>query len=382
MIITVMCMRYQQSENVKKDNAMLWRPWGCESDETGSSTADIYSSKEIDNVAGYFVNRFKIKSNNDKSDNSIIRNSNSNRNSYSNNSSTHKHRHSYDDLYSDSSNSNSSSNNSSNSDNIIDSKDKHRHSYNYVCSNSNNSNSSSNNSSNNTDKHRHSYNYLYSNKSISIINPSNINSTHSKSHNYNDLDDFNNDHYQNSNKPKENLPIKSRTSFSNDIISEFQVSEQFYDDDRNSSLDNHTKQFLEYRQNRYRNIAHGVGVNNNNKRRSNSLDTINRRYNADNFNNTNNNTGLAKQSRNILSMKGNVVGSTGVKKEKKDNAITRISRPCRHCGETSSCTWRPGPAGKGTLCNTCGFYYRKHGVLNMTRKDLFKNENPHNFSHY
>eukprot|EP00122_Pirum_gemmata_P010998 Pgem_evm1s10184 len=41
------------------------------------------------------------------------------------------------------------------------------------------------------------------------------------------------------------------------------------------------------------------------------------------------------------------------------NLIHRSERPCEHCGITSSCTWRPGPNGKGSLCNTCGFYYRR-----------------------
>eukprot|EP00122_Pirum_gemmata_P005967 Pgem_evm1s5451 len=51
----------------------------------------------------------------------------------------------------------------------------------------------------------------------------------------------------------------------------------------------------------------------------------------------------------------------GSKRVRKRKSIIRTNRPCRHCYETSSCTWRPGPEGSGTLCNTCGFYYRKHG---------------------
>lgn len=33
--------------------------------------------------------------------------------------------------------------------------------------------------------------------------------------------------------------------------------------------------------------------------------------------------------------------------------------PCSCCRTYSSPTWRPGPVGSGTLCNTCGLHYKK-----------------------
>ncbi|KNC81551.1 hypothetical protein SARC_06126 [Sphaeroforma arctica JP610] len=50
--------------------------------------------------------------------------------------------------------------------------------------------------------------------------------------------------------------------------------------------------------------------------------------------------------------------------------IVRLDRPCLHCGITESCTWRPGPEGRSTLCNTCGYFYRRRKCLSMKRKGL------------
>lgn len=35
--------------------------------------------------------------------------------------------------------------------------------------------------------------------------------------------------------------------------------------------------------------------------------------------------------------------------------------PCTYCSTTDSPTWRPGPCGTGTLCNTCGVKYMDSG---------------------
>eukprot|EP01134_Creolimax_fragrantissima_P001059 CFRG1059T1 len=51
--------------------------------------------------------------------------------------------------------------------------------------------------------------------------------------------------------------------------------------------------------------------------------------------------------------------------------ISRPDRPCTHCGITKSCTWRPGPAGRSSLCNTCGYFYRRRNRLSTKRKDAF-----------
>eukprot|EP00122_Pirum_gemmata_P011738 Pgem_evm1s10880 len=79
-------------------------------------------------------------------------------------------------------------------------------------------------------------------------------------------------------------------------------------------------------------------------------------YNISNFHFVTNNTKLFKMN--------------GSKRPRKREAITRVDNPCKHCGEITSCTWRPGPGGSASLCNTCGCYYRKYGGLNMSRKDL------------
>eukprot|EP00122_Pirum_gemmata_P004556 Pgem_evm1s4142 len=40
---------------------------------------------------------------------------------------------------------------------------------------------------------------------------------------------------------------------------------------------------------------------------------------------------------------------TQKKNRKTKIIINRPERPCEHCAVTSSCTWRPGPSGKGSL---------------------------------
>eukprot|EP01134_Creolimax_fragrantissima_P008465 CFRG8465T1 len=52
--------------------------------------------------------------------------------------------------------------------------------------------------------------------------------------------------------------------------------------------------------------------------------------------------------------------------------IVRLDRPCTHCGITESCTWRPGPDGRSTLCNTCGYFYRRRKCLSKKREGLHR----------
>lgn len=43
------------------------------------------------------------------------------------------------------------------------------------------------------------------------------------------------------------------------------------------------------------------------------------------------------------------------------NVTTKPKSPCTYCNTTDSPTWRPGPCGAGTLCNTCGVKYMDSG---------------------
>ena len=43
---------------------------------------------------------------------------------------------------------------------------------------------------------------------------------------------------------------------------------------------------------------------------------------------------------------------------------SRTKLPCTYCGVTESTTWRPGPCGPSTLCNTCGVKYMDSGKRN------------------
>ena len=40
---------------------------------------------------------------------------------------------------------------------------------------------------------------------------------------------------------------------------------------------------------------------------------------------------------------------------------SRTKLPCTYCGTPESTTWRPGPCGPSTLCNTCGVKYMDTG---------------------
>ena len=43
---------------------------------------------------------------------------------------------------------------------------------------------------------------------------------------------------------------------------------------------------------------------------------------------------------------------------------SRTKLPCTYCGAVESTTWRPGPCGPSTLCNTCGVKYMDSGKRN------------------
>ena len=43
------------------------------------------------------------------------------------------------------------------------------------------------------------------------------------------------------------------------------------------------------------------------------------------------------------------------------NVTSKPKSPCTYCNTTDSPTWRPGPCGAGTLCNTCGVKYMDSG---------------------
>ncbi len=46
--------------------------------------------------------------------------------------------------------------------------------------------------------------------------------------------------------------------------------------------------------------------------------------------------------------------------------MSRHKLPCTHCGTFISSTWRPGPCGTSSLCNTCGVQYmRRQGRPRM-----------------
>jgi len=46
--------------------------------------------------------------------------------------------------------------------------------------------------------------------------------------------------------------------------------------------------------------------------------------------------------------------------------MSRHKLPCTRCGTHISSTWRPGPAGTSSLCNTCGVQYmRRQGRPRM-----------------
>jgi len=38
-------------------------------------------------------------------------------------------------------------------------------------------------------------------------------------------------------------------------------------------------------------------------------------------------------------------------------AMSRHKMPCTRCGTVLSCTWRPGPCGTASLCNSCGLLW-------------------------
>jgi hypothetical protein len=44
------------------------------------------------------------------------------------------------------------------------------------------------------------------------------------------------------------------------------------------------------------------------------------------------------------------------------NVVDELEGPCVHCHADSSAQWRAGPES-GTVCDTCGMYYRKHKKL-------------------
>lgn len=43
------------------------------------------------------------------------------------------------------------------------------------------------------------------------------------------------------------------------------------------------------------------------------------------------------------------------KSRRRPGLVERPDRPCTNCGTSVSCTWRPGPFGSGTLCNSVWF---------------------------
>lgn len=48
----------------------------------------------------------------------------------------------------------------------------------------------------------------------------------------------------------------------------------------------------------------------------------------------------------------------------KSVATSKTKQPCTHCHTLESTTWRPGPCGASTLCNTCGVKYMDSGKRN------------------
>ena len=44
-----------------------------------------------------------------------------------------------------------------------------------------------------------------------------------------------------------------------------------------------------------------------------------------------------------------------LRERKRKSLIHRPTRPCTNCKTHTSCTWRPGPVGPGSLCNRCGY---------------------------
>lgn len=45
-------------------------------------------------------------------------------------------------------------------------------------------------------------------------------------------------------------------------------------------------------------------------------------------------------------------------------STSKTKLPCTYCQTTESTTWRPGPCGASTLCNTCGVKYMDSGKRN------------------
>lgn len=43
---------------------------------------------------------------------------------------------------------------------------------------------------------------------------------------------------------------------------------------------------------------------------------------------------------------------------------SRTKLPCTYCNTPEATTWRPGPCGPSTLCNTCGVKYMDSGKRN------------------
>ncbi|KNC76275.1 hypothetical protein SARC_11216 [Sphaeroforma arctica JP610] len=79
-----------------------------------------------------------------------------------------------------------------------------------------------------------------------------------------------------------------------------------------------------------------------------------------------------KTESDLKSTEETTVAAPAHKVNKKRTPVVREDNPCSHCGITESCTWRPGPLGRSTLCNTCGYYFRRRQCLSEKRKDLYR----------
>lgn len=59
--------------------------------------------------------------------------------------------------------------------------------------------------------------------------------------------------------------------------------------------------------------------------------------------------------------------------QKEGSSMSRFKLPCTRCQTMVSTTWRPGPCGTSSLCNTCGVLYMQRSTTRPRMVDLVLN---------